>query len=535
MVAAKRIVPSLITAMAVLMTCTGQEVRAADPPSSEDKAAPPWSYDANATYHEDDIAARMKGEGITRDAAIHRFRVEDAAAMLGTRVPNRWPDTFAGLWITHDPEPFGITVSFTGDAAERVEELRSEFPFPDDLHPAQGEVSAAEMNALMDRMIADRISIADGHPRAGLPPAMKETKGAYDLSIDTKSGIIDAQAEGAPEQLAAAFHSAYGTSRIRVGLGRSRPNCAQLNCLYAMMGGLQLTNNVDGGCSTAFTAFTPTKRYVLSAAHCAGYPDTDVQRYHAGALYGRTTGSSWHDSVDVERIAKTNPSFNESSKFWVADSNPRMVHSFMEWSAMPASGTYVAKSGFASGTTRGYTQTKSYAPSGGGYPANSRNYVLVDFCSSGGDSGGSVFAQNTAWGLVSGGVSGSIVTHRCRDINGVAQGANEWTFFTAISAALTDQGVSLLTGVNLAPSADFTATCSLTTCDFVGYGSDDDGSITTHTWNWGDGTATTRSGSPMDYYSIRHTYTLPGQYAVTLTVTDNDAGTGSAVHTILAL
>ena len=56
---------------------------------------------------------------------------------------------------------------------------------------------------------------------------------------------------------------------------------------------------------------------------------------------------------------------------------------------------------------------------------------------------------------------------------------------------------------------------------FRGVGSDPDGSITSYTWDLGDGT--TASGA-----NVRHTYDSPGDYTARLTVTDNDGMTDSA-------
>jgi hypothetical protein len=56
--------------------------------------------------------------------------------------------------------------------------------------------------------------------------------------------------------------------------------------------------------------------------------------------------------------------------------------------------------------------------------------------------------------------------------------------------------------------------------------SDSDGSITTYLWNFGDGSSSTSSVTS-------HTYTTPGTFVATLTVTDNGGATGTASVTIL--
>lgn len=82
---------------------------------------------------------------------------------------------------------------------------------------------------------------------------------------------------------------------------------------------------------------------------------------------------------------------------------------------------------------------------------------------------------------------------------------------------------------NVAPTAEIAINCEGLTCTFDASGSSDsDGTITSYAWNFGDGTA--GSGE-----STTHSYTQPGTYSVTLTVTDDDGATdnssGSATAT----
>ncbi len=71
-------------------------------------------------------------------------------------------------------------------------------------------------------------------------------------------------------------------------------------------------------------------------------------------------------------------------------------------------------------------------------------------------------------------------------------------------------------GGNVAPVPVIsTPLCSGLTCSFSGIGSfDPNGDAVTYLWNFGDGTATSTSGTPS------HTFALAGTYTVTLTVTD---------------
>ena len=81
-------------------------------------------------------------------------------------------------------------------------------------------------------------------------------------------------------------------------------------------------------------------------------------------------------------------------------------------------------------------------------------------------------------------------------------------------------------GVNQPPTADIGSSCGGLTCNFSSAGSQDtDGTITSRLWDFGDG-ATSTQANPT------HPYALPGDYDVTLTVTDDDGASTSATETV---
>lgn len=82
------------------------------------------------------------------------------------------------------------------------------------------------------------------------------------------------------------------------------------------------------------------------------------------------------------------------------------------------------------------------------------------------------------------------------------------------------------TVTNSAPTAAFTYSCTELACDFVGAGSDTDGTVTGYSWTFGDGTGTSSVQSPT------YRYASSGTYTVTLTVTDNGGATGSTSQAV---
>jgi subtilase family serine protease len=75
-------------------------------------------------------------------------------------------------------------------------------------------------------------------------------------------------------------------------------------------------------------------------------------------------------------------------------------------------------------------------------------------------------------------------------------------------------------GTNVPPVANFSFTTSGLTANFTDSSTDSDGTISSRSWNFGDGGTSTATNPS-------HTYAANGTYTVTLTVTDNAGGTNA--------
>lgn len=78
---------------------------------------------------------------------------------------------------------------------------------------------------------------------------------------------------------------------------------------------------------------------------------------------------------------------------------------------------------------------------------------------------------------------------------------------------------------NNPPSAVFTFSCADLVCDFISTSSDTDGTIASHSWDFGDGGSDITSTPSYTYASV-------GSYSVQLTVTDNDGASSSASQSV---
>jgi len=107
--------------------------------------------------------------------------------------------------------------------------------------------------------------------------------------------------------------------------------------------------------------------------------------------------------------------------------------------------------------------------------------------------------------------------------------AGEDSIYGAGLIQVSDSLVGIGEPVNQSPVASFTANCDdMLLCTFTSQSADQDGYISSSSWNFGDGSPVVSTALS----SVDHQFESSGDYAVTLTVTDDDSATSSTSNLI---
>jgi hypothetical protein len=138
----------------------------------------------------------------TSPAADFRL-LEEAAMGLESVARERWPDSFAGLWIDHDTGT--VKIAFTQDASTNVEQLARDSAHPELLQAVTHGRSLADLVRLQQRMLGDReLARAGKFSLPGVPGHH------YDLGIDVECNVVTVRLEDPNPEAIAAFYERYG-------------------------------------------------------------------------------------------------------------------------------------------------------------------------------------------------------------------------------------------------------------------------------------------------------------------------------------
>lgn len=335
-----------------------------------------------------DAEEYAKAFGVSIDEALRRLELQRAIGELDAKLEEQEADTFAGLYIEHEPE-YRVVARFTRDGAATLQRYVADTALA-------GVVHAEQAHSTMNELLRAQEAALKAVRAQGLQ---------VDGTLDVRENVAEVRVLG---------HAAAGAAQALRGL--ALPAQAKVTTVSKLMepevsgtivGGATLRSFVSGGyysCTGAFTVrnVNTGARGVLTAAHCRDdenvwdYTDNIwVQiRYQAG-LHGGSHDVQWHTTPYVE----DNMTWTGSNYREILGTKSRAYQTIGEW---------VCKYGITTGYTCGQINSKTYAPS---YIPNA-NATFVQMyragitLSSPGDSGGPWFYGNNAYGVHSGGNGG---------------------------------------------------------------------------------------------------------------------------------
>jgi hypothetical protein len=93
-----------------------------------------------------DAEAMAEDLGISVDEAIHRLKLQDPIGTLGAELERLEADTFAGLWIQHEPE-YRVVVAFTRNGEETIQPYVEDTPLADLIEVRTAKATYEELKA----------------------------------------------------------------------------------------------------------------------------------------------------------------------------------------------------------------------------------------------------------------------------------------------------------------------------------------------------------------------------------------------------
>lgn len=320
---------------------------------------------AGQPQESDDAARYAEDVGVTYAEATRRLGMQEAAGQLEARLIEAAPDTFAGLWLVHDPR-FGVVASFTTEPDAAVRSVIEDDPLGAVTVKARPAFSLREL----ERLAADILAEAG----EGLRP--------FDLEVDVKAGVVVVYSTEAEAPAA----------MTRVVGPESPARHEQVDSLSVptanIYGGLNI------GCTSGFSVTNGATAGVTTAAHCG-----PLHTFQGVTL--PVKAEKFTTSYDVQWNSA--PGFTVKPWAYDGDSSPRTIVGSVSRSNT-AIDTYLCKYGNATHFDCGYVVSKTYAP--GWVPGAAATFMRlynpgIDLAS-GTDSGGPIYSLTKAYGTTSG-------------------------------------------------------------------------------------------------------------------------------------
>ncbi|MEU8157067.1 S1 family peptidase [Micromonospora sp. NPDC048986] len=333
----------------------GQPGGAADRARTDGRAAlaSPSSADRDRAGGAADMAAAIAGQrGISREAAEKLLSAENADVRLANQLTTELGASSGGAYLSD-----GNLVVTVTDAA------------------AAAKVTAAGAKA---RIVARGERQLQSIQRA-LEAAPSEPNTTWAVDPATNQVVVSLPASGARNAGQRSAARKFGAAvRFETSAGQIQPNV-----------GISSGDSL-GGCSAGFTATDYTFNYIITAGHCTqGYPHWTLPN---GQDVGPSLESNYPED-DYGLIWMNGPSVWATGVINLWNNTSRSIHGW----ATAVSGLSVCNSGKTTGFRCGTVLKTNVTVNGAG--GTVRQMVETNICTLGGDSGGPLFASNTAYGL----------------------------------------------------------------------------------------------------------------------------------------
>lgn len=331
----------------------------------------------SAAATSDDIAAYATHHQISRSMAESELDELPRIAAMQTLLSTKSSEIFGGIWISHEPT-LQVNVALVGDQPGHAARLAAEFG-----------IKARVEQLTVERSYKQLLGVADD---------LREQRQVFDhvVRIDMRNNRVFVQAINPAAYVARADGRAAQLAGVTIEK-------------VPMIGGPSV--GIYGGLSTPTCTLGWTVRKngtttdgITTAAHC---PDTQTYLTINLPFQASANGSAdaqWH----------TTPGFTDEPRFKVNFAGEvRVVTSITSYSSVIV-GQTICKYGQATGYGCGEVEEKE--ADAHWVPNQSGRYISLKRCdtdlSTGGDSGGPVFYNLSAFGIVSGWQFGGLL---CND------------------------------------------------------------------------------------------------------------------------
>ena len=325
--------------------------------------------------------------GVTFEEATRRLELQKEIGILSEKLETKEADTFAGLWVEHEPE-FRVFTRFTRNGTSTIRSYTKGGPLED-------LVSTKPAKATLEELSSEQYKASRELEARGI---------RNDSTVDVKENKVKLfVAEAAKVK---AIHRSQDIRLPEKATVAKVPKLSQPSA-YLYGGRWLYLADSRPWCTAGFSVKHSSGRLgTTTAGHCP--PNPNVGNYRQ--LYfsykrlplvgsGRTYGPydvQWHrpnGHVPIQR-------------FWDGDST-RPVRGAKGWNRTYR-GEWVCKYGLNTGSGCGQVRYKRHKP---WWITNARaTFIIVHSpnnynLSGGGDSGGPMFYGNTAYGILSGSAS----------------------------------------------------------------------------------------------------------------------------------